>query len=192
MKETGFFGGTFDPIHVGHINFVIEIKEKLNLKKIIFCPTSISPFKIENPPEARAKDRYEMVKLAIKDINGFELIDNEIHKKNAAYTIDTLNILKEKDKLRLIISEDALASFHLWKDYKEILNTAPLIVGIRKKEFANFKSENFSLDSENFVKTKIFEISSTEVRERLKKRLYVGHLVPKEVLDYIYMRKLYL
>lgn len=192
MKEVGFFGGSFDPIHFGHINLAIEIKEKIKLDKILFCPTSISPFKVKNPPHVSAKDRYEMLKIALKGIKDFEILDLEIAKDEVAYTVDTLNFLKNKHKLRLILTEEALEKFHLWKDYKQILKIAPPIIGTRVKNMNEFKKENLFLDSKYFIQTNIFEISSTNVRERLKKRMYVDHLVPKEVLDYIYERGLYL
>lgn len=192
MKETGFLGGSFDPVHFGHINIAVEMKEKLNLEKILFCPTGISPFKEKKPPVANNKDRYEMLKIALKDLKDFEIIDFEIKKQGVSYTVDTLNSLKGKYNLRLILTEETLEFFHLWKEYKEILEIAPPIVGVRKKQISEFKSKNFTLNSKNFVKTSVFEISSTEIRERLKKRMYVGHLVPKEVLDYIYKYNLYL
>jgi len=184
MRDVGFFGGSFDPIQLGHINLAIEIKEKLNLKKIIFCPANISPFKVNKPPIAKPKERLEMIKLAIKDIDYFDYTDIEIKKEGVSYTIDTLEKFKNNENLRLIITDDTLLNFHLWKDYKKILEIAPLIVGVRNK--------NLTLTSENFVKTSIFEISSTEIRNRLKKGLIVSHLLPKEVLDYIYERKIYL
>ncbi|MFA6119416.1 MAG: nicotinate (nicotinamide) nucleotide adenylyltransferase [Parachlamydiales bacterium] len=190
MTDSAFFGGSFDPIHLGHINLAIEIKEKLKLKKIIFCPAYISPFKQNNQTKASAKDRYEMVKYAIKDIQGFEVTDIEIEKEKISYTIDTLNQLNEE--LRLIITEDALDTFHLWKDYKQILNKAPLIVGARNNVLHQYKSKHFTLREDQFVKTNVFEISSSDIRNRLKKRLYCAHLLPKEVLDYICKSKLYL
>ncbi len=192
MKEVGFFGGSFDPIQFGHINLAIEIKEKLNLEKILFCPTSLSPFKVKNPSKTSSHDRHEMLKIALKGIKDFEITDIEIKKEAVAYTIDTLNVLKNRYNLRLILTEEALLTFHLWKEYKQILKIAPPIVGTRSESLTEFKSENFILNSNNFVKTNIFEISSTNIRERLKKTMYVGHLVPKEVLDYIYKRGLYL
>lgn len=193
MKEVALFGGSFDPIHFGHINLAIQIKEFLNLDKVLFCPTYISPFKENTPTQVTALDRLEMVKLAINGINDFEVIDFEIDNKKISYTIDTLKFLKKSyNKLRLIITEDSLEKFHLWKDYKEILKIAPLIVGTRKINFKQFKSENFVINQDSFVKTSTFEISSTIIRQRLKKRVYCGHLIPKEVLDYIYNRGLYL
>jgi nicotinate-nucleotide adenylyltransferase len=193
MSEIGFFGGSFDPIHFGHINLALEIKEKLNLEKILFCPTFISPFKENAPIFAKPEDRLEMLKLAIKDIKGFEIIDFEIKNKKISYTVDTLYFLKKSyNNLRLIITDDALQNFHLWKDYKEILKIAPLIIGTRSKVINDFKSLNLNLKPSSFVKTSIFEISSTVIRDRLKKRLYIGHLTAKEVLDYICNRGLYL
>jgi nicotinate-nucleotide adenylyltransferase len=189
MKKFALFGGSFDPIHFGHINLAIEIKEKLNLKKIFFCPNYISPFKQNKKPNVSAEDRYMMVNLAIKDIEGFEVLDIEIKKQDVSYTIDTIDELKMD--LHLIITDEMLESFHLWKDYKQILDKAPLIVGTRKRVLHEYKNEYFSLSKESFIKTNIFEISSTDIRNRLKKRLYCSHLLPKEVLDYIYKSKLY-
>lgn len=192
MKNIGFFGGSFDPIQLGHINLAIDIQEKLKFDKILFCPANISPFKTKNPPKANAKDRLEMLKLATKGIQGFDICEVEINKEGVSYTIDTLNEIKNMGNLRLIITEEALNNFHLWKDYKQILKVAPPIVGVRHTFYESFKSENFTLSSKNFVKTNIFEISSTAIRERLKNKMYCRHLLTKEVLDYIYKRKIYL
>ncbi|NGX27842.1 MAG: Nicotinate-nucleotide adenylyltransferase [Candidatus Anoxychlamydiales bacterium] len=192
MKNIGFFGGSFDPIQFGHINLAIQIKEILKLDKILFCPTNISPFKTKNPPKARAQDRLKMLKLAIEGLNGFEICEIEIQREDISYTIDTLNEIKSMGNIRLIVTDDALNSFHLWKEYKQILKIATLLVGVRLSDINHFKSENFTLSSKNFIKTKIFEISSTAIRERLKNKMYCYHLLPKEVLDYIYKRKIYL
>ena len=100
-KQIGFFGGTFDPIHFGHMNLAINALEKGQLDEIIFCPTNLSPFKIDSPPEVDAQKRYEMIELSIKDINKFSLIDFEIKKSKTYYTIDTLkyiySIRKDED-----------------------------------------------------------------------------------------------
>ena len=191
-KNIGFFGGTFDPIHIGHLNLAIEILEKAKLDKIIFCPAYVSPFKTQNRPKASSQDRLEMVKIAIKDIKEFEVFDFEIKNQGISYTIDTLEKLKNGANLKLIITEDSLQAFHQWKDYKNILQIAELLVGVKNKFLNAFTSENFTLNSQNFVQTNIFEISSTYIRERLKNRVYSAHLMPKEVLDYIYKRELYL
>ncbi len=191
-RNIGFFGGSFDPIHFGHLNLAIQILEKLKLDKIIFCPTNVSPFKVQRPPKASSQDRFEMVKRAIKDIKEFELSSLEIKSKNISYTINTLEQIKNNDNLRLIVTEDILLHFHKWKNYKDILKIAPLIVGVRNKFLEKFKGKNFNLTKKNFVKTHIFEISSTDIRKRLKNHKVCSHLIPKETLDYIYKRKLYL
>ncbi|NGX33330.1 MAG: hypothetical protein K1060chlam4_01392, partial [Candidatus Anoxychlamydiales bacterium] len=126
------------------------------------------------------------------DFKDFEITNFEIKNENISYTINTLKALKNSDNLRLIITEDTLLNFDKWKDYKNILQIAPLIVGVRNKFLENFKSENFTLNNKNFVKTNVFEISSTEIRKRLKSQKNCSHLIPKETLDYIYNRKLYL
>ncbi|NGX52398.1 MAG: Nicotinate-nucleotide adenylyltransferase [Candidatus Anoxychlamydiales bacterium] len=192
MKNIGFFGGSFDPIHLGHLNLAIQILEKLKLDKIIFCPANVSPFKTLKPPIASSKDRFEMARIAIKDFKNFEITNFEIKNENISYTINTLKELKNRDNLRLIITEDTLLNFDKWKDYKNILQIAPLIVGVRNKFLENFKNENLNLDNKNFVKTNVFEISSAKIRKRLKSHKNCSHLIPKETLDYIYNRKLYL
>jgi len=192
MKNIAFFGGSFDPIHFGHINLAIQILETLKLDKILFCPANITPFKIKNPPIANGVDRFEMLKVAIQDYKNFEITDFEIKNECISYTIDTLMEIENSDNLRLIITEEALVNFHKWKDYKNILKIAPLIVGVRNKFLNEFKSENFTLSNKNFVKTNIFEISSTEIRKRLKNHKICSHLIPTKTLDYIYKRKLYL
>ncbi|MBI5346751.1 MAG: nicotinate (nicotinamide) nucleotide adenylyltransferase [Chlamydiae bacterium] len=188
-KKIGFFGGTFDPIHFGHINLALEIKEKAKLDSVIFCPANISPHKLKQKPLASSQDRFEMVKLAIKGIEGFDISDIEIKKKGPSYTIDTLQALKgQKIELHLILTNEALEKFHLWKSYLDILKIAPPLIGFRD----NFKpSKKFNIPKKNFIRTKIMQISSTDIRDRLRKKLYCNHLVPKEVLDYIYRSELY-
>ncbi|OGN59494.1 MAG: nicotinate (nicotinamide) nucleotide adenylyltransferase [Chlamydiae bacterium RIFCSPHIGHO2_12_FULL_27_8] len=187
MKKVGFFGGTFDPIHIGHLNLAVQILEKKKLDKILFCPAYKSPLKKEMPI-ASGIDRYNMIKLAIKDFENFEVIDNEIVKEKVSYTIDTLNELKEIFSLNLIISDDALETFNRWKDFKEILKIAPLIVGKRNI----FKKNDLNLNEKNFVETDIFEINATNVRKRLKEKKAIKHLLTNDVIDYILHKKLYI
>jgi nicotinate-nucleotide adenylyltransferase len=191
MKKAAFFGGSFDPIHLGHLNLAIEIYEKLKLDKILFCPTYISPFKKNKKAIANPIDRYNMIKKAIKKIKGFEVLDIEIKQKKVSYTIDTLKKLKDLYDLKLLITEDALDKFNKWKNYKEILKLTHLIIATRfEKKIKKYK--NLNLKNKNFIFTNIFEISSTEIRNRLKKNKICSHLLSKEVLDYIYKNGLYL
>lgn len=188
-KQIGLYGGTFDPIHLGHINLAIEMYEKNNLDEVLFCPNNISPLKIKNPPLSSAFHRLNMTKLAISDIPYFSICEEEIKREGVSYTIDTLRALQKQYSdclIRLIVSEEAFLEFTKWKDYKEILEIAPPLVGMR-----NAGAKGVKKISKNFITTRHFDISSTDIRERLKKKLYCGHLVPLKVLDYIKENSLY-
>ncbi len=191
MKKMAFFGGTFDPIHFGHINLAVQIFEKAKLDKIIFCPANISPQKEENPPYAKGIHRYEMTKIAIEGIDGFDVSDIEIKRKNISYTVDTLLQLHEEFfkgyKIYFIMAEDTSKNFSTWKDPNKILQMATPLIGY-KGTLKNF-DECFSKD--NFIEINTMDISSTHIRNRLKKKLYCGHLIPAKVLDYIYDNQLY-
>ncbi len=95
MRKIGFLGGTFDPIHIGHINLAIELSEAHHLSEVLFCPSFCSPFKTAFPPKANPLHRAAMVRAAIQDIPSFRYISLEIEKSGVSYTIDTLRRLKE-------------------------------------------------------------------------------------------------
>lgn len=184
-KVIGFYGGTFDPIHFGHINLAIQLKEIEGLDTILFCPAFISPHKIEEPPKAQAKARYEMTALAIKNIPNFLVTDIEVKREKISYTIETIKQLVKEypdSDFRLLISSENLPRFKEWKDVDELVKIAPPLIGSRSK---------FSSQSSKVVKIKEFDVTSTAIRYRLKKGLYCGHLVPAKVLDYIYTNHLY-
>lgn len=189
MKKTvGFFGGSFDPIHFGHIHLAIEMLEKEGLDEILFCPAFSSPFKEAAILGASALHRFEMLKIVIDDIPGFSVTSIEVDRKRPSYTVETLEMLKENQvQYRLILSEESAKRFFEWKDPNEILRLAPPLIGARgKKVILDPLLQNA------IVQTPLFDISSTQVRQRLKKRLYCGHLVPAKALDYIDRHQLYL
>jgi len=184
----GFFGGTFDPVHNGHINLAIELKEKGQLDEVWFCPASASPFKKENDT-ASGLDRLEMLRLALKDIPYFKILDNEIIRGGHSYTIDTLKSLIQETgkKFRLILGEDQIQSFSSWKDFETLIKIARPLVGGRSIENSKLiNSEDFE-----FVRIPLFDISATSVRLRVKNNLYIKHLVSAEVENYILNKGLY-
>ena len=198
-KQIGFLGGSFDPIHFGHINLAIQLKEIMQLEQVIFCPANISPFKTQSPPIASSEKRLEMVSLAISEIKSFVTLDYEVKKEGASYTIDTIkylyNKLGDEVEIRMLLTEDTLAGLELWKDIEDILQIAPPIIGTRKGSplgfVDNLQPKFMDVIRKNIVDTAKLDISSTNIRERLKKKLYCGHLVPTKVLDYIYKNELY-
>ena len=191
----GFFGGTFDPIHFGHLNLAIQMLEKHRLTKILFCPAFVSPHKQGRPPVALNQHRKAMVALAIEPIREFQLLDWELEKAAPSYTIETIRTLKKMDprqEIRLILGVDALKDFFAWKEVEELVHLAPPLIGSRlgnpPADLPLFLKEPVSA---GMTKTSEMEISSTAVRERLSSRKYCGHLVPLKVLDYIHQNQLY-
>lgn len=177
----GFFGGTFDPIHFGHLNLALRLREKAGLKEVWFCPAYVSPFKT-SVKSASPEDRYEMVKLAIEGIEGFKVLDTEIKKKAPSYTIDTLRelISETNETFRLIIGSDQEADFMKWKEAEALKILAPPLMG-----------ERAGSPSSSALPLPLFDISATEIRERVKEGLYVGHQIPQAVQNYILKNKLY-
>jgi len=166
MKKVGFFGGSFDPIHFGHLQLAVELLES-GLDEILFCPAYCSPFKIKEPP-IEGRHRLEMIRRAIFEIPNCRVTAIELERKEPSFTVDTLRMLNHDVQYRLILTEESAKHLDKWKEPEEIVRMAPPIIGKR-----------------------IFPISSTEIRARLKKKLYCGHLVPKVALDYIEEHELY-
>lgn len=189
MKKIGFFGGTFDPLHFGHLNLAISLAEHHRLDQVLFCPVNRSPFK-EIEPAASAEHRIAMTLLGIQGLPHFQICTLEIERGGISYTIDTLRALKKllgNAELHLMLSEDSVESFNRWKDAEEILLLAKPLVGTRVPSKKNLSPSLLS----GLTPTPIMEISSTEIRNRLKKNLPCLHLVPAMILDYIKRHRLY-
>lgn len=188
MKKTiGFFGGSFDPVHFGHLNLAVQLFEQFHLNEVLFCPAFCSPFKMDAPPIASPHHRLAMLRLCLEDFPQFKETSIEIERKGPSYTIDTIRALNEKDqRIHLLLSEDAAAGLDSWKEAKELLRIAPPLIGIRSSDSSlkgKFKRHTAPM--------RIMEISSTEIRDRLKKNLCCAHLVPLKALDYIRTHNLY-
>jgi nicotinate-nucleotide adenylyltransferase len=202
-RKVGIYGGSFDPIHFGHLSLAIEMKEQHQLDEVCFYPSFLNPNKFNsNRSEsfASAKDRLQMLDLALEKIPGFTHSSIEYENVGPSYTIDTLHRLiedlHESTELFLILGEDASQHFFQWNQPEKIIKLVHLLVGTRTQ----FLDESRFQDNEAVVqairqgvtRTRIMEISSTEIRERLAHGLYCGHLLPAKVLDYILTNRLYL
>ncbi|HSW86037.1 MAG TPA: nicotinate-nucleotide adenylyltransferase [Rhabdochlamydiaceae bacterium] len=201
-KKFGFFGGTFDPIHFGHLNLAVHLLEMHNLDKIVVCPAQYSPHKSGDQPHISAKHRYQMTALAISPIEKLEISDLEIHREGPSYTIDTVRALikenstKDQDiRWHLILGEDSLNGFSQWKEVEELVQLASPLIGSRIGQLnaldLQLSAPLFQAMEKGLTKIPIMEISSTAIRERLRQKRYCGHLVPARVLEYINEHKLY-
>lgn len=176
----------------------IELAERHRLSEVYFCPTSQSPFKKSEPPIASKEQRRAMVTAAISPLPSFTLLDLELQKTTFCYTIDTIRELlkmdqqnKQKKNYFLLIGEDALERFHEWREVEELVSLAPPLIGSRgSKSFKEFGKLS-SFIEKGLTSIPLMEISSTQIRDRLKKGLYCGHLLPSKVWDYIQQHQLY-
>jgi nicotinate-nucleotide adenylyltransferase len=201
IRKIGLLGGSFDPMHFGHINLGLEMQERHALDEVIICPAAASPFKTEQSPQVSGEQRMRMACLGTEGLKNWRVIDWELKRGDVSYTIDTVLALheeaerkKEKIALYLLLGQDILRKLAEWKDIKKILTLASPLIGVRDPREVSLELPPFiePFCQRGMTTTRNFEISSTSVRERLKKRLYCGHLVPAKILDFIYHHQLYL
>ena len=195
MNKIGIFGGSFNPPHFGHLILAERCRELLQLDKIIFIPAYISPHKT-NKNVVNPTDRLKMLKLAIKRNPYFDYSDIEIKRKGKSFTYDTLVSLLNKytnSKLYLLIGMDNYNDFCNWKNYKEILQLCKVVV-INRRTTKNKRIENSNIDYSRFifVDTLILDISSTEIRNRIKKKLSIRYYTTENVKNFIVKNNLYI
>ena len=188
----GVFGGTFDPPHVGHLLLAADAREALDLDRLIFVPAGAQPLKVDNPPVASAQDRLEMVRLAVADDAYYTVDDAEISRKGLSYTVDTLEHLSERNpaaKLFLLLGEDALASFVKWRHPERIRELATVAL----MRHGGSSSGRLVDIPEGVIEvvTRRIDVSSTEIRERLRADKSVKGFVPESVEQFIEARGLY-
>ena len=197
--KIGIMGGTFNPIHHGHLILSEYIRTSVDLDKIVFIPTGMPPHK-NNEDLLDGRTRLEMVELAIENNPYFICSDIEVERTKLTYTIDTLRELKNlyKDcQLYMIIGADTLLSIYTWKDYPEVLSLANFIVADRfglntshvLEEIEKLKKE-FEADIIS-INSPVIDISSTVIRDRVKKALSIKYLVAEVIEDYIFENNLY-
>jgi nicotinate-nucleotide adenylyltransferase len=190
MSRIGIFGGTFDPIHHGHLITAQSVKEIRKLDKIIFVPAYISPHK-QDEKASSAVHRLNMIKLALNNTDFFECSDFEIKQHTISYTLATLREFKKYyHEIDLIIGYDNIFHFHTWKEPDEILKLANIVV-LRRKSSHPIEYIDKFVEAAIFVQTRGIEISATDIRNRVNENLPIHYLVPKTVEEYIYKNNLY-
>lgn len=198
MKKIGIYGGSFDPIHLGHVNLAVEMIEKHHLDEVWFCPASINPYPHKQEKQGTSpKDRLAMIELAIENNPQLKICDVELHRPGPSFTLDTLHQLIDMYpdySFSLIIGYDAAQSFHKWHKPEEIAQLVPIYVGARGSETGEFEGSKEVVNSlkKGLTKTRLMDICSSEIRQRLGNKRYCGHLLQRKVLDYILSHRLYL
>lgn len=209
QKTIGILGGTFDPIHHGHLRMAIELSQSLDLAKVHIMPTGKPMHRKQ--PLASADHRLEMVKLAVKDEPSLFADDREIRRSGATYTIDTLIEMRKEmpdTPFCLLLGIDAFLGFASWQRYQEILDYAHIIIahrphyqppadGVIAKLLADHKQEEAGYIHENLAggillkPIAALEISATEIRKLIAMEGNPRYLLPDNVYQYIKKQGIY-
>lgn len=203
MKEVrhrvGLMGGTFDPIHIGHLMLAECAYDQFRLDRVLFLPSGNPPHKQERDG-ASDQDRLEMVRLAIADNPHFALDDEEMHREGYTYTKDTLRILNRlhpDTDFYFIIGADSLVSFDTWKDPEFIAQSCILVAAVRDQLDDATMQQKMEVLRQKFdadvrlLKTPDVEISSSFLRALRAQHRSIRYYVPENVLEYIQLHGLY-
>jgi nicotinate-nucleotide adenylyltransferase len=221
VNRIGLFGGTFNPIHLGHLRSAQEVLEAFHLQRLLLIPSSLPPHK---QPDllASATDRLAMIRLATLAHTGFSVSDVETKRKGPSYTIDTVQFFKGKfpsdTRLFLVVGLDAFLEIDTWKACRDLFVLTPFIVMIRPEAAAGTSIQTFkrveallqaaispsygfrpapdriedaNLQPVYFMDVTPLHISSTRIRAALRQGRSIRYLVPERVEAYIKRRGLY-
>ncbi|GKX54206.1 putative nicotinate-nucleotide adenylyltransferase [Leminorella grimontii] len=206
------FGGTFDPIHYGHLKPVEALSKEVGLQHITLLPNHVPPHRPQ--PEANAQQRLKMVELAIEGNPLFSVDERELHRTAPSYTIDTLEeIRREKgdgQPLAFIIGQDSLLTLHYWHRWQSLLDVCHLLVCARPgyasrldtPELERWLESHQTTNVESLKQrphgliylahTPLLDISATDIRQRKRKGLSLDDLLPTSVQTYIDQQGLYI
>lgn len=206
----GILGGTFDPIHIGHLRAALEVAQEFGLKRSLLIPAGIPPHKVR-ADITPFRDRYEMIKRAIEGEGLLAASDMEGRRPGPSYTVETLRYFYENGiETYFMVGSEAFLEIHTWKDYKQLFGMTNFLILLRKEEHlarisAYLQSLNlgilneaccdWALDSQKkivcFRPTPI-EISGSMIRRLRQEGKSIRYLVPDSVYDYIVKNGLYL
>jgi len=211
IPAIGIFGGTFNPIHFGHLRMAQELMDALSFDEVRFIPAANPPHK--NTPTISAEHRAAMVRLSIANNPGFTFDDRELHRTGASYTIDTLLSRREElgmqTSITLLMGSDAFTQFDTWHRWQEIIplchialvqrprvedNKLPKILETFLHNHYTENSDDLHTSPAGFVTMRpvtALDISSTAIREAFKHGYSARYLMPDNVIEYIHAHKLY-
>jgi len=203
----GLFGGSFDPVHMGHLRIAEEVREGFSLDTVYFIPAWLQPVKRLTTDPAGANDRLEMIERAIKGNHHFRVSRVEIRKRDVSYTIDTVrHFARRFDDIYFLVGGDAFADIALWKSYRDLFLFANFVVMVRPGSpigrLPETLREQFKAIGESTWEhssgKRIFlhhitqlDISSTRIRRLLQEGRSIKYLVPGAVEEHIRRRGLY-
>ena len=192
--EVGIYGGTFNPVHLGHIHLLRAVMETGWLDELLVMPDRTPPHK-EAPGLIDGEKRAEMLSLALEGMKGVRLSRLELESEGKSYTYLTLRRMKElfpNDRFSLIMGADMLLSFDKWRRWEEILENASLIAAARDEgEYERLLEKAAQLGKTRVLKITPLPISSTDVRLAVKQGRSLSGLVPEAVEAYIRQNHLY-
>lgn len=213
-KPVGILGGTFDPIHYGHLRLAEEMLELANLRQIRFIPTGIPPHR--DAPQVSAQYRSAMVRLAIADQPAFVLDDREVRRDTPCYTVNTLRELRAElgaaQPLCLLMGGDAFLQLHTWHEWEQLFELAHIVVGYRPGFTLEERIHSATEALQRHYHARLctaailsqqpcggiaelaipkLEISATDIRRRVAENRTIRYLLPNAVADYIHQHHLY-
>ena len=214
QRPIGILGGTFDPIHYGHLRLAEEMLELAGLQQIRFIPTGTPPHR--DVPQVTAVQRSEMVRLAIADQAAFVLDEREVRRATKCYTVDTLRELRaelgEQQPLCLLMGGDAFLQLHTWHEWEALFDLAHIVVGYRpgytieeriesapvalREQYQQRLCAATTLRDEAYGGIAVLgipklEISATVIRSRVAEQRSIRYLLPSTVANYIHQHHLY-
>ena len=200
-NRIGLLGGTFNPVHLGHLVIAQNALEVFDLDKVIFIPCANPPHKTPSIL-ASAEHRMAMLETVIEDDPRFEVSDIEIRRDGTSYTIDTVTQLKKLSpyaEFHFIIGADSLLELHSWKDIGQLLKLCTFVTFARPgADTSRIRANDLKLDPpwaekllENIATSHLLDISSSDIRHRVAEGMSIRYLVPLEVEMYIAEHNLY-
>ncbi|MDK7721630.1 nicotinate-nucleotide adenylyltransferase [Peptoniphilus lacrimalis] len=197
MEKIGILGGTFNPIHYGHLMISEYLRDELNLDKVIYVPTGYSPHKINS---ISADIRYKMVEIAIKNNENFQISDVEAKSGKISYSVNTVKKLKENHpgEYFFLIGSDTIFQLKTWRKLEELSKEVHFVAALRPEylerdkidEEIKFLKNNFNTQI-TIINGPLYQVSSTELRDRMKTKKSVRYLIPDEVIRFIRENNLY-
>ncbi len=195
-EKIAIFGGSFNPVHNGHINLVKKINEKFDFDKIIVIPSKNPPHKILEG-NATDFDRFKMCQIAFSHLKNVEISDFELKNSGTSYSYITLDFFQKNNpfsQIYFIMGGDMFLYFEHWKNYQFIYNNSIILSAARNdfeyQSLIEYK-KNMNFSNAEIIKFKPMEISSTKIREKIKKNQNFSCFLPENVVKYITDNKLY-